>query len=60
MAWALFDAINAGASEVYTQQRIAELRRRAEQAVLDSARRAAVDRRILPVPAPEPINPRVQ
>ena len=60
VAWALFDAINAGASEVYTRQRIDELRRRAEQAVLDSVRRAAVDRRILPAPAPEPLNPHVQ
>ena len=60
VAWALFDAINAGASEVYTRQRIDELRRRAEQAVLDSVRRAAVDRHILPAPAPEPLNPHVQ
>ena len=60
MAWALFDAINAGVSEVYTEQRIASLRRTAAQAVLDSARRAAVDRRILPAPAPEPFNPHVQ
>ena len=28
VAWALFDAINAGVSEVYTEQRIASLRRR--------------------------------
>ena len=58
VAWALFDAINAGVSEVYTEQRIASLRRRAAQAVLDSARRAAVDRSILPSSAP--LNPRAQ
>ena len=33
VAWALFDAINAGVSEVYTEQRIASLRRTAAQAV---------------------------
>ena len=58
VAWALFDAINAGVSEVYTEQRIASLRRTAAQAVLDSARRAAVDRSILPSSAP--LNPRAQ
>ena len=58
VAWALFDAINAGVSEVYTEQRIASLRRTAAQAVLDSARRAAVDRSSLPSSAP--LNPRAQ
>ena len=58
VAWALFDAINAGVSEVYTEQRIDSLRRTAAQAVLDSARRAAVDRSILPSSAP--LNPRAQ
>ena len=60
VAWALFDAINAGVSEVYTEQRIASLRRTAAQAVLDSARRAAVDRSILPAPSSAPLNPRAQ
>lgn len=58
VAWALFDAINAGVLEVRAEQQIAELRRRAEQSILDSAHRAAVDRRILPSSAS--LNLRVQ
>ena len=60
VAWALFDAINAGVCEVYTEQQIAEQRRRTEQAVLDSVRKAAVDRRILPASAPELLNSPLQ
>ena len=60
VAWALFDALNAEACALYAEQRAAELRRRTEQAVLDSARRAAIDRSILPSAAPKPLNTPLQ
>lgn len=58
VAWALYDALNDGARRIYEKQRIEQLRR-SEQALLDSVRRAEIDRRLLPAAA-KPIHTPLQ
>lgn len=47
VAWSLFDAINAGASETYAREEAERLRREARQAVLDSLQRVKIERNLL-------------
>lgn len=56
VAWALFDALNAEVCGVYAEQRIAELRRKAAAAVIDSLTTERIQRGLLPGVAPEPLN----
>lgn len=55
VAWALFDALNAEACRIYTERRIEQMRRAAE-VLLDSVRRAEIDRQLLPAAAAQSLN----
>lgn len=58
VAWALYDALNAGARRIYEREQI-ERRQNTEQALLDSVRRSEIDRRLLPAAA-KPIHTPLQ
>lgn len=53
VAWALTDAINAETARIHTRRQIERMRR---QALLDSARRAEIDRQLRPAATPQPLN----